>query len=198
MAVRGKITIDQVTKRAFSNSKVFQNLAYGAVKKKTEALKKKTVDEFNKHEVTEELERGTSGNNSLLLGGRGNFFGFLGFNRGERPIEIVRDTLERQIFLKSKKGRLKKITPTTFQWDFDINIPSKEDIYLVTPMAWSSKSWVKGVEKGITNAVKTIFRESDRSRSGVAIQSKQNVGFVTFSPTPYVTALLEKLRRELK
>ena len=79
MAVRGKITIDQVTKKAFSNSKVFQNLAYGAVKKKADALKKKTMAEFDKHEVTKELERGTSGRNSLLLGGRGNFFGFLGF-----------------------------------------------------------------------------------------------------------------------
>ena len=198
MAVKGKISLKQLLKKEFANSKVFQNLAYGAVKKKADALKKKTLAEFDKHEVTKELERGTSGRNSLLLGGRGNFFGFLGFNQGERPVEIVRNVLEQRIGLVSNKGKLKKVTKTTFQWDFDINIPSKEDIYSVTPMPWSSKSWVKGVEKGITNAVKTIFRESDRSRSGVAIQSKQNVGFVTFSPTPYVTTLLEKLRRELK
>jgi len=198
MAVRGKITIDQVTKKAFSNSKVFQNLAYGAVKKKADALKKKTMAEFEKHEVTKELERGTSGRNSLLLGGRGNFFGFLGFNQGERPVEIVRDTLERKIFLKSKRGRLKKVSKTTFQWDFDINIPSKEDIYLVTPMAWSSKSWVKGVEGGITNYTQTIFKDTKRSRSGIALQTQRNIGFITFSPTPYITALLDKLRRELK
>jgi hypothetical protein len=198
MAVRGKITIDQVTKKEFANSKVFRNLAYGAAKKKAEALKKKAIDEFNQHEVTKELERGTSGRNSLLLGGRGNFFGFLGFNQGERPVQIVRDILEQKINLKDKKGKLKKLTKTTFQWDFDMKIPEATDIYSVTPMAWSSKSWVKGVEKGITNYAKTIFKDTDRSRSGVALQTQRNVGFITFSPTPYITALLAKLRREIK
>tara|TARA_Y100000310_G_scaffold115757_1_gene114353 strand:- start:2467 stop:3063 length:597 start_codon:yes stop_codon:yes gene_type:complete len=198
MAVRGKITIDQITKKEFANSKVFQNLAYGAAKRKAEAVKKRAIDEFNQHEVTKELERGTSGRNSLLLGGRGNFFGFLGFNQGERPLEIIRDIIERKISLKSKKGKLKKVTKTTFQWDFDMNIPSKSDIYAVTPMAWSSKSWVKGVEGGITNYSKTIFKDTSRSRSGIALQTQRNVGFITFSPTPYITELLDKLRRELK
>ena len=75
MAVRGKITIDQVTKKVFSNSKVFQNLAYGAAKKKSDALKKEMLREFDQHEVTKELEKGPSGGGSSLLGGRGNFFG---------------------------------------------------------------------------------------------------------------------------
>ena len=110
MAVKGKISLKQLLKKEFANSKVFQNLAYGAVKKKADALKKKTMAEFDKHEVTKELERGTSGRNSLLLGGRGNFFGFLGFNQGERPVEIVRNVLEQRINLKSNKGKLKKVT----------------------------------------------------------------------------------------
>ena len=198
MAVKGKISLKQLLKKEFANSKVFQNLAYGAVKKKADALKKKTMAEFDKHEVTKELERGTSGRNSLLLGGRGNFFGFLGFNQGERPVEIVRNVLEQRINLKSNKGKLKKVTKTTFQWDFDINIPSKEDIYSVTPMPWSSKSWVKGVEGGITNYTQTIFKDTKRSRSGIALQTQRNIGFITFSPTPYITALLDKLRKELK
>ena len=198
MAVKGKISLKQLFKKEFANSKVFQNLAYGAVKKKADALKKKTMAEFDKHEVTKELERGTSGRNSLLLGGRGNFFGFLGFNQGERPVEIVRNVLEQRINLKSNKGKLKKVTKTTFQWDFDINIPSKEDIYSVTPMPWSSKSWVKGVEGGITNYTQTIFKDTKRSRSGIALQTQRNIGFITFSPTPYITALLDKLRKELK
>lgn len=198
MAVKGKISLKQLLKKEFANSKVFQNLAYGAVKKKADALKKKTMAEFDKHEVTKELERGTSGRNSLLLGGRGNFFGFLGFNQGERPVEIVRNVLEQRIGLVSNKGKLKKVTKTTFQWDFDINIPSKEDIYSVTPMPWSSKSWVKGVEGGITNYTQTIFKDTKRSRSGIALQTQRNIGFITFSPTPYITALLDKLRKELK
>jgi len=198
MAVRGKISIKQLLKKNYSNSKVFQNLAYGAAKKKADALKKEALREFDQHEVTKELEKGTSGMNSSLLGGRGNFFGFLGFNQGDQPVQIIRDILEDHIKIRNTKGKLKKVSPTSFQWEFGIDVPSKTEIYAVTPMAWSSKSWVKGVEGGITNYAKTIFRDSERSRSGIALQSKRNIGFITFSPTPYITALLEKLRRELK
>ena len=80
MAVRGKLNIRQLLKKNINKSKVFQNLAYGAAKKKIEGLKKETLREFNQHLVTKELEKGTSGMNSSLLGGRGNFFGFLGFH----------------------------------------------------------------------------------------------------------------------
>jgi uncharacterized Fe-S radical SAM superfamily protein PflX len=54
------------------------------------------------------------------------------------------------------------------------------------------------VERGVTNYTKTVFRESPQSRSGIALQSKQNVNFITFSPTPYITSLLDKLKKKLK
>ena len=196
MAVKGKITINQVTKKAFSNSKVFQNLAYGAAKKKAERLQNEALKELNEHQVTKELEKGPSSGGSSLLGGRGNFFGFLGFHRGQQPVEIIRDSFQ-IIGVKNKKGKLKKLSQTSFVWEFDINIPSSADIYRKTPLEWSSRSWVKGVEKGISNATKTVFLDSDRSRSGVALQTNTNIGFINFSPTPYVTEILDKLRKQL-
>jgi len=198
MAVRGKLSIKQLLKKNYSNSKVLQNLAYGAAKKKTEGLKKEVLREFDQHEVTKELEQGTSGMNSSLLGGRGNFFGFLGFHQGDQPVQIIRNILEDHIKIRNTKGKLKKVSATSFIWEFDIDVPSKTEIYAVTPMTWSSKSWVKGVERGITNYTKTVFRDSERSRSGIALQSKQNVGFITFTPTPYISALLDKLKKQLK
>ena len=198
MAVRGKLNIKQLLKKNYSNSKVLQNLAYGTAKKKTDALKKEALREFDQHEVTKELEQGTSGMNSSLLGGQGNFFGFLGFHEGDQPVKIIRGILEDHIKIRNTKGKLKKVSGTSFQWEFDIDIPSKAEIYAVTPMAWSTRSWVKGVERGITNYAKTVFRDSERSRSGIALQSRQNIGFITFRPTPYITALLDKLRKQLK
>jgi len=199
MAVRGKLKIKQLLKKNYSNSKVFQNLAYGTAKKKADALKKEVLRKFDQHEVTKELEKGNSGMSSSLLGGRGNFFGFLGFNQGEQPVQIIRDILENNIKIRNTKGKLKKISATSFLWEFDIDVPSKTEIYKVTStLPWTTKSWVKGVEGGITNYAKTVFRDSDRSRSGVALQSKQNVGFITFTPTPYITALLDKLKKQLK
>jgi len=198
MAVRGKLSIKQLLKKNYSNSKVLQNLAYGAAKKKAEGLKKEALREFDQHEVTKELEQGASGMSSSLLGGRGNFFGFLGFHQGDQPVQIIRNILEDHIKIRNTKGKLKKVSATSFIWEFDIDVPSKTEIYAVTPMTWSSKSWVKGVERGITNYTKTVFRDSERSRSGIALQSKQNVGFITFTPTPYISALLDKLKKQLK
>ena len=197
MAVRGKITIDQVTKKAFSNSKVFQNLAYGAVKKKAERLQKEALKELDTHTVTQELEKGPSGGGSRLLGGRGNFFGFLGFREGEQPVMVIRDAFRNSIKVRNTKGKLKKLSATSFSWEFVIDIPSSVDIYKETPLEWSSRSWVRGVEKGITNATKTVFLDSERSRSGVALQTTRNIGFINFRPTPYVTEILNKLKKQL-
>ena len=132
------------------------------------------------------------------MGGRGNFFGFLGFHQGDQPVQIIRGIFEDHIKIRNTKVKLKKVSATSFVWEFDIDVPSKTEIYAVTPMTWSSKSWVKGVERGITNYTKTVFRDSERSRSGIALQSKQNVGFITFTPTPYISALLDKLKKQLK
>lgn len=198
MAVRKKLDIKQLLKKKLSNSKVLQNLAYGSAKKKTDALRKEALGEFNKHIVTKELEQGNTGRGSMLLGGRGNFFGFLGFNQGEQPLEIIRDAFENHIEIRNKKGKLKKAGPTSYLWEFNINIPSKTEIYSVTPLSWSSRSWVKGVERGITNYSKTIFKDSQESRSGVALQSKQNIGFISFRPTPYITPILDNLKKQLK
>ena len=198
MAVRGKITISQVTKKAFSNSKVFQNLAYCAAKKKAARLQKEALKELDTHVVTQELEKGSSGGGSSLLGGRGNFFGFLGFREGDQPVMVIRDTFRNSIKVRNTKGKLKKLTPTSFIWEFIVDTPSPVDIEKKTKtLDWSSRSWVRGVEKGITNAANTIFVDSENSRSGVALQTTRNIGFINFRPTPYVTEILDKLRKQL-
>ena len=198
MATTKKLNIKQLFKKHLKKSKTFQNLAYGAAKKKMEGLKKETLRKFNAHPVTKELEKGTSGMNSSLLGGRGNFFGFLGFHEGQQPVEIIRGVFEDHIKLRSRKPKLKKVSATSFTWEFDIDVPSKTEIYAVTPMTWSSRSWVKGVERGITNYTNTIFTESSESRSGIALQSKQSVNFITYSPTPYITSILDNLKKQLR
>lgn len=198
MARIKRLSIKQLLKKNYSNSKALQNLAYGAAKKKLDKLRKETVAEFDQHVVTKEIEKGPYGMGSPLLGGTGNFFGFLGFDKGARPVEILRDILQDHIQLRRQKAKLKKVSDTLFTWEFDISIPSKTEIYAVTPFAWSGRSWVKGIERGITNYTNTVFLESERSRSGIALQSKQKIRFVSFRPTPYISALLEKLKKEFK
>jgi hypothetical protein len=121
----------------------------------------------------------------------------LGFYRGQQPVAIIRDVFEQSIKVRNKKGKLKKLSATSFLWEFDIDIPSPAEIYRLTPLEWSSRSWVRGVERGISNATKTVFLDSDRSRSGVALQTNTNIGFINFRPTPYITEILNKLRKQL-
>ena len=198
MAKTKKLNIKQLLKKELSNSKVLKNLAYGAAKKKMEGLRNTALKQLDQHPVTQELEKGTSGMNSSLLGGRGNFFGFLGFLEGQQPVEIIRDAFKDHIKIRSQNPKLKKVSAASYTWEFDIDIPSKTEIYGVTPMAWSSRSWVKGVERGVTNYTKTIFTDSSESRSGIALQSKQNVNFITYSPTPYITSILDNLKKQLR
>lgn len=198
MAKTKKLRITQkMRKEIFAKSQALQNLAYGAAKQKSDRLRRDLLREFDNHPVTKEIEQGPSGTSSLL-GGRGNFFGFLGFNSGDKPIEILRDSLNDQFKILSKKGKVKKASKTSLIYSFDILYPTKTQIYAITPLAWTSKSWVKGVEKGITNYTQTVFKESENSRSGVALQTDRKIGFIRFSPTPYVTQMLDKIRKELK
>ena len=78
MAILKKLSIKQLLKKNYSNSKVLQNLAYGAAKKKADKLKRDLIKELNSHPVTKEIEQGPNASGSLL-GGNGNLFGFLGF-----------------------------------------------------------------------------------------------------------------------
>jgi len=198
MAARGKINISQVTKKAFSNSKVLRNLAYGAAKKKAERLQSEALKELDTHVVTQELEKGSSGGGSILLGGRGNFFGFLGFREGDQPVMVIRDSFKNSINVRNTKGKLKKLSPNSLLWEFIVDIPSSFDIEKETKtLEWTSRSWVRGVEKGITNATNTVFLDSEKSRSGVALQTTNNIGFINFRPTPYVTEILDKLKKQL-
>ncbi len=198
MAKTKKLRITQkMRKEIFAKSQALQNLAYGAAKQKSDRLRRDLLREFDNHPVTKEIEQGPSGTSSLL-GGRGNFFGFLGFNSGDKPIEILRDSLNDQFKILSKKGKVKKASKTSLIYSFDILYPTKTQIYAISPLAWTSKSWVKGVEKGITNYTQTVFKKSENSRSGVALQTDRKIGFIRFSPTPYVTQMLDKIRKELK
>ena len=199
MAAKNKIDLNKLLKNInYKASKELQKKAFDTADVKARKLQKEALAAFNSHPVTQEIEQGSSGMSSSLLGGRGNFFGFLGFRQGQRPLQIIREAFTHHIKVNPRKGRLKKISKKVFTFEYEIAIPSPQEIYAVTPMPWSSRSWVKGVEKGISNYTKTVFRESEQSRSGIALQSDQNIGFITFSPTPYISKLLEDLRRKLR
>mgnify|MGYP001251704165 CR=1 FL=1 len=207
MAKRSQLDMNKILKQiSVEVPKSLEKFANREARKKANAVKKEVLQEFNRHEVTKEIQKGPSGKSSSLLGGRGNFFGFLGFEKGTQPVEVLRDTLENSFNLSSKKGRVVKVNRNTFKVEFDIMVPSKLDIYSVTPLPWTTKSWVKGVERGITNYSQTVFQPrkgsgflyDEYSRSGVALQTQRQINFIKFTPTPYIISILEKAKNKLK
>ena len=199
MARSKKLNLNRILEKYdIKAAKGLQRAAYNAAVKKSDKIKKQALDQLNNHIVTQEIEEGPSAKGSSLLGGVGSLFAFLGFQSNSQPVVILRDALTQFIKVQKGKGIVKKIQKTRFTVEFPIEIPTIEEIYSVTPLAWTTKSWVKGVEKGITNYTNTIFKDSDGSRSGGAFQSKQKIGFAKFSPTPYITPIINKLKKELK
>ena len=199
MKLRPKdLKVKQFLKKTVTNSKSMRNLAYGTALKKINKLKKELLVELDNHPVTQEIEQGVSGMDSSLLGGYGNFFAFLGFRQSAKPVEIIRQAFDSFINIQ-KTPKLRKSTGTVLEWNFPINYPSLTEIYGVTPLPWTTQSWVKGVEKGIGNFTNTIFGRSENSRSGFAIQGgKSSSTYINFSPTPYITPMLMKFKRRLK
>ena len=202
-----KIDINKVLRNYnFKGSKQLQNTAYRAAVKKAKDVKKEILKEFNKHEVTKEVEQGPMGRTSRLLGGAGNFFGFLGFEKGSQPVTILREVLENSFTVNRQRGKLKKVAKNVFTVEFDIQVPTTQQIYTATPLPWTTKSWVQGVERGITNYGQPVFQPrkgvgslyESHSRSGVALQTKRMINFIRFSPTPYINQLLDTARAKLK
>jgi len=204
MARNKRLDLNRMLKKYnFKGSKELQRVAYNAADKKAENLKKEALAALDSHEVTMEIEAGPSSSVSLVLGGSGSLFGFLGFEASAKPMGILRSAIEDYIRVDKNKGRLTKVNKTNFKIEFDINIPSMEEIYRVTPLTWTTQSWVKGIERGITNYTNTVFPETTdktfpSSRSGVALQSRNKIRFMNLRAIPYITPILKQLKKKLK
>ncbi|MBY9002170.1 MAG: hypothetical protein KGD64_14720, partial [Candidatus Heimdallarchaeota archaeon] len=80
---------------------------------------------------------------------------------------------------------------------FNVNMPTAEDIFAVTPMPWASgRSWAKGIESGISGLGFLLRKTSSKSRSGQAIQSGVKVRGGKFKNTPYISSLIIKYSKK--
>jgi hypothetical protein len=159
-------------------------------KKRFQEIKKELINEFVRHPVTVELLSGASGSNiSGTLGGVSNLFSFIGFDSSYDPIEPILAifnsidiTYGGEINMGNK---------------FNVNMPTAEDIFAVTPMPWASgRSWAKGIERGISGLGFLLRKTSSKSRSGQAIQSGVKVRGGKFKNTPYISALIVKYSKK--
>ena len=165
------------------------------IEPKIEERRKELSRNFKVHPITVELSAGPRAfNTSGTLGGYGNLFSFIGFSSGSRPTEVISQIFNEKIRFKVKRVDTKGKYKVTFF------IPSIDEIYNLTPIPWlAGKSWVKGIEAGLTNLGQYVYSAAGfgSSTSGTGIQAKNKASGVSFRNTPYVTKLIEGFKKRL-
>lgn len=158
---------------------------------KVHTAQQQMVSSFEQDPVTVEIDAGVNASNiSQTLAGKGNLFSFIGFEQGSDPTDGIKKLLKNKINLK-----VKPLPSGSFQ--IKIDAPSKESIYNISPIPWNpGRSWVDGIEKGISGLGSYVYRESPNSRSGKGIQVKTSLGG-RFSNRSYITTILKEFQRNI-
>jgi hypothetical protein len=157
---------DSIRKQAFDDKKIKRDFRV-LVERQFRSAHKKLMASFDGHAVTKELAGGPGGGNITGTLNEGNLFGFIGFDANASPITPLRKALAGANILIHRSDR------RTFTHVFKVHMPTKEELYKLTPLPWASGiSWVYALEeKGLSNLGQYVFTESSRSRSSAGIQA---------------------------
>lgn len=163
-----------------------------SVSEQFEKIKEEMLSEFNSHPVTIEIEGGINAQNtSKTLSDVTNLYSFIGFEQGDKPVEVIRQML--------KKASYKKLIGKDSVINYTFEIPTAQEIFLATPLPWETgRSWAKGIEEGISG-LGYYIKQVKNSRSGLGVQSEKQVRKgVRFNNTQYISSLIKKYNKKIK
>lgn len=184
MKVSNPIIPQSVLKKAHKDSaKVLRMQLYESIQREFNIIKEQMIRDFLNLPVTEEIMAGPDASNtSGTLSGKGNLFGFIGFEQSDKPIEPIIDLLESSsIVIREGSDYLVTIT-----------MPSAASIFSVTPMPWASgRSWAKGIESGISG-LGFYISKNGLGRSTAGIQSQKKIRGGSFKRTQYISTFIQK------
>lgn len=152
------------------------------------------ISEIQNHSISQEISAGSNSDNiSRTLDGEGNLFSFIGFESSDKPIEKLKNIIKNNTFIKFKSSK-------DGIFNFSVFTPSPNEIYSETPMPFEGgKSWVKGIEKGISGFSNYLYGLIfPQSRSGRAIQTENKIRKSNFKPTSYFTSLYNNFLNNFK
>lgn len=160
------------------------------------------IQDFNSHPITVELENGPNSDSRFVKTKKGgNLFSLLGFSSDDNPTANIREILEKEI----TKGRVIKqnTSGSKLRYLLQVRIPTLEDIKKrATPLAWTTRSFIDMIEKGVSNFKRYLFDEESvkkYSRSGTAIQIKNDIKSSNrrYKPSPYLSKILQNFKNKL-
>ena len=164
------------------------------INKEFEKIKAKLILNFEKHPITQEIDAGPNAlNSSGTLGGVGNLFSYIGFEKGSKPTQVIKN------LLMSGTG----LTSIIFKKDGSaltrVFYPTPDEIFKATPLPWAQgRSWAEGIERGLSGFGYYLSIESNISRSGHGIQSKNNVRPGKFQNTKYITSIIREFEKDIQ
>jgi hypothetical protein len=157
-----------------------KGLSYGAALSAFNGAYDELMEDFENDPVTIEIEGGPGASNSSgLLGGRGNLYGFLGFEDGREPIEQIRELLDKIALSSDCSVSIESDYDVLYQ--YDVKTPTEDDLIDATKMDWESgNSWAEGIEEGVSGLSNYIYWKG-HGRSTAGFQG----------PTPFTPAEME-------
>lgn len=193
----GKVNFSSIFKKV-ANSKSFQRKMEKEANKKFEQVKKQTIQDFNEHPITLEIEAGpTASNSSGTLGGYGNLFSFIGFNSSDRPTSSLRSLIKRTMrlnILKKVENNKKKM----IEFKYKATFPTKDEIMAATPMPWEGGSWADAMEKGMSNFSFYMYKRFGGGRSGYGFQADHELRYAIFKPKAYISEVINNFKKNVK
>lgn len=182
------INFNSIKKKAINSKKFLEN-ADKKANKIFEKNKNTFIEDFDNHPVTQEIQAGPEAKNiSKTLNGKGNLFSFIGFNETDSPIDDLREILTTNFSIKRNKVSSRTVS-------YRIKYPTLEKIKAITSMPWEAgKSWVKGIETGISGLSFYLYKRFKASRSGAAIQAQNEIKPGAFKNIPYLSQMIKKFK----
>lgn len=159
-----------------------------------ERAQKRAVEEFDKHDITKEIEAGAFKKGSEL--GYGNLYSYIGFK--SNPIPTIRNILQTNPTISN--GRK---LPRQGTYRYIVTHPSIEDVYADTPIPdgyVSGRSWVALLERGLVNFSTYLFapnRTFTHSRSGTGVQTRTSFRDDSQYSSQYIRGILENYKQSI-
>ena len=185
-------SISTKIKKSPKTIKKVREVAEIKLKKEKEIL----LTKFESHPVTREIIAGPDSENiSGTLAGYGNLFSFIGFSQTSNPVSPVRRMLSQMIKIKD----IRKSAGKNVKMNIKIQIPEIEDFRDVAPMPWEpGRSWVEGIERGISGFSYYINSNRPSSRSGKGIQTEKRIRIMAFKNIKYMSEMIRNFSKNLK
>ena len=197
---RAGVRLERDFAARIGKTKSFQRTARAQLNKKVQQAKVMMMQEFNSHPVTTEIEGGVRATNiSSTLGGIGsgaNLFTYIGFDSGTNPTLAIKTYLNSSVRL----GAIRTRASGRKRIDARVTLfyPTAAMIRKYSQLPWEpGKSWIEGMENGISGFGYYMFKKFQDSRSGFALQSRQKVRQGHFRPTPYLSKIIHNFLKRV-